>query len=667
MCGIAGILEADTAAREREELVRRMLGAIRHRGPDQFGVLVDDDVTLGSARLSIVDLACGQQPIANEDGSLWVVFNGEIFNHVELRAELEARGHRFTTHTDTEVIVHLYEEMGPRCLERFNGQFAIALWDTRRRALFLARDRLGVRPLFYAHAGRALLFASEIKALFVDARLRRELDPAGLEQVFTFWSAQSPGTVFRDIVELPPGHYLEVAEGRLRLTRYWSVEFQPEPMAEIGEATAGALVEEFRATLIAAVRLRLRADVPVGAYLSGGLDSSTIASIVRRFTTNRLDTFSIAFDDAGFDESAFQQRMARDLGTEHQVVRATHDEIGDVFPDVVWHAETPLLRTAPAPMFLLSRLVRRAGYKVVLTGEGADEFLCGYDLFKEDKVRRFWARQPDSRWRPLLLQRLYQDIARLSQGTGAFLGAFFKDRLTEVECPWYSHLIRWRNTRRAMRFFSPALQAGRAGGVDELVRGLASAEAGAWRRGGPTERAQYWEIRTFLSSYLLSAQGDRMGMAHSVEGRFPFLDYQMVSLALRLPTRMKLRGLRDKHILRLASREWLPAEINQRPKRPYRAPIHRSFFGKKSPDYLAELLGDNALARAGLFAPQAVRQLVRRAESGAGLGETDDMALAGIISSQLLHHQFIERFRTGTAVGQADDVKCIRRGVIRSE
>ncbi len=661
MCGIAGILDVKMARPEREAIVRRMLGAIRHRGPDQFGVYLDRSVALGSARLSIVDLGGGQQPISNEDGSLWVVFNGEIFNHVELRAGLEARGHRFSTRTDTEVIVHLFEELGPACLDQFNGQFALAIWDVRRHRLFLARDRLGVRPLFYTQTEGAFLFGSEIKCLFSDPRVRRAIDPVGLGHVFTFWASQPPQTAFRDIRELPAGHCLELALDRAPIVRaWWRMEFGDGSPATVDRGRSEAdWVAEFQATLIDAVRIRLRADVPVGAYLSGGLDSSTIASVVRRFAGNRLSTFSIAFDDANYDESAFQLRMARELGTEHQVVRATHAEIGRIFPEVIWHAEAPLLRTAPAPMFLLSNLVRKSGYKVVLTGEGADEFLCGYDIFKESKIRRFWARHPDSRWRPLLLQRLYQDIARLAQSGGAFLTAFFKERLTDVDCPWYSHLIRWRNTRRCARFLSRAARVGLSESLDDAWSGWD--EPAGFARWGPTERAQYWEIFTFLSPYLLSSQGDRMGMAHSVEGRFPFLDCRMVSLAARLPARLKLRGLREKHILREASRDWLPAEIQERPKRPYRAPIHRSFFGGAKPEYLDDLLSPAAVAEAGWFEPAAVEQLVKRAASGAGLSETDDMAVAGIISTQLLHRRFVADWQAVPPVGGNDDVKrCVQ-------
>ncbi len=657
MCGIAGIVEQAGDLAGREGLLRSMLGMIRHRGPDQFGMFLDDHAALGNARLSIIDLGGGQQPISNEDGSLWVVFNGEIFNYIELRKELEAKGHVFATHSDTEVILHAFEEEGPQCLNRFNGQFAIAIWDARKKSLFLGRDRLGVRPVFYVQQPGRLLFGSEIKALFADPRVERVIDPVGLEQVFTFWGALAPRTIFRGVQELPPGHYLTLERGQVTVAPYWTIQFSGQAAAETGRGEHD-YVEQFRQLLIDATQIRLRADVPVGAYLSGGLDSSTIAAIIKRYTPNKLTTFSIAFNDSNYDESEFQRTMARHLGTDHQVVQATHAEIGRVFPDVIWHTEAPVMRTSPAPMFLLSRLVHQSGYKVVLTGEGADEFFCGYDIFKEAKVRRFWARRPDSAWRPQLIERLYQDIGRLAQTKGSFLTAFFKDRLTDLDCPWYSHLIRWRNNRRACRFFSADAKATMLASADDHLRSIPlPKEFSKWNA---LERDQYWEISVFLSQYLLSSQGDRVAMAHSVEGRYPFLDYRVVEFANRLPARMKLRVLRDKHIVREVAKDWLPAEITHRPKRPYRAPIQRSFFGVEGADYVAEVLSERAVREAGLFEPAAVAQFVRRLSDGRPVGETDEMALAGILSTQLLHAQFVKAFPCERPIDKTDDLKVCR-------
>jgi asparagine synthase (glutamine-hydrolysing) len=653
MCGIAGLFDARGLAPSAERDVLRMLASIRHRGPDQFGLLSHDCAILGSARLSIVDLQGGQQPIANEDETLWIVFNGEVFNHVELRKELEQRGHRFTSRTDTETILHLYEELGPECLSRLNGQFAIAILDATQRSLFLARDRLGVRPLFYAHDRGRLIFGSEIKAILNGSSAPAELDHRTLIEVFTHWAPLPSHTAFRGIAELPPGHFLVARATGIEVRQYWRPDL----------STASARTEEedteaLNDLLLDATRLRLRADVPVGAYLSGGIDSSMIAALAREVAPGRLRTFSIAFTDVNFDERGPQQQMAEFLGTQHEVIEATHADIGRVFPDVIWHAEVPLMRTAPAPMFLLSKLVRDSGFKVVLTGEGADEFLAGYDIFKEAKVRRFWAREPGSRWRPLLLQRLYPDIFGPTSSNPAFLTAFFRAGLTDVDAPDYSHAIRWRNNRRACRFFHDAVLQGSEPSADP-VDSLLPPNFASW---GPLERAQFLEITTFLSPYLLSSQGDRMGMAHSVEGRFPFLDHRLVEFCCRLPARRKLRVLEEKYLLRRLSRRWLPEQVSRRRKRPYRAPIHRCFFNSTPPDYVRELLAPSALAKSGLFKPESIRQLVARLEAGKPLGETDDMALAGVLSTQLLHQQFIEDFQSSPPIDASQPVKVCRIG-----
>jgi asparagine synthase (glutamine-hydrolysing) len=633
MCGIAGILNLADNQPASLDVLRAMLAMLRHRGPDEFGIYRDGQVGLGNARLSIIDLSGGTQPLSNEDGRFWIVFNGEIFNYVELRPELEARGHRFSTHADTEVIVHLYEEYGPDCLRHLNGQFAIAIWDRELGRLFLARDRVGVRPLFYTRSNGRLVFGSEIKSILACPGTRAELDPGSLDQIFTFWSTLPGRTAFKDISELPPGHYLLADRNGIRIEPYWSMDFA----CGGSDRSESDYQDEFESLLIDATRIRLRADVPVGAYLSGGLDSSLTTAIVRKHTGNRLETFSIAFENPEFDESAFQLKMAEFLGTEHHVIRCTHADIGRVFPEVVWHAETAVLRTAPAPLFMLSGLVNNHGLKVVLTGEGADEFLGGYDIFKEMKLRRFWSRQPESKWRPLLLRRLYPDITALGNTSSAFLSAFFKRNLDKTDSPFYSHAIRWSNTSWTRRFLVQASAPESPLGEIRLP-----AEFGTWPALG---QAQYLEAAIFLSQYLLSSQGDRVAMAHSVEGRYPFLDYRVVEFANRIPPQLKVRGLTEKWLLKQIGRKLLPDAIWNRPKRPYRAPVHRSFF-PAAPAYVEELISEPALKEAGCFKPAPVAQLERKARSGARMSEVEDMALAGIISTQLLHHQFVARFTT---------------------
>jgi asparagine synthase (glutamine-hydrolysing) len=349
--------------------------------------------------------------------------------------------------------------------------------------------------------------------------------------------------------------------------------------------------------------------------------------------------------------------MARFLGTDHQVIHATHEDIGRVFPEVVWHAETPLLRTAPAPMFLLSRLVRDRGYKVVLTGEGADEFLGGYDIFKETMIRQFWARQPESRRRPLLLQRIYPDIAGLAATGPAYLKAFFGAGLQEPGALDYSHQVRWRNNRRTLRLFDEGFRP--ASHQPLSTAGVAYPDG--FSHWGLLERAQYLETRIFLSGYLLAAQGDRVAMAHSVEGRYPFLDPRVVEFCSRLPSSFKLRGLQEKWLLRQAARDWLPVGILKRRKRPYRAPIHRCFADSADTGYVRHLLAPEAIDGAGVFKSKAVDHMVAQWRTGKPMGETDDMALVGVISTQLLHSRFVSDFRPADPLGDRDDVKVVDR------
>jgi len=653
MCGIVGWVNTEPGEPVRSEALGRMLAMIRHRGPDAFGVYLGDGVGLGSARLSIIDLEGGQQPISNEDGTVWIVYNGEVFNYIELRAELEAAGHVFATRSDTEVIVHLYEEHGASFVDHLNGQFALALWDERARSLLLARDRLGIRPLYYTVSGGRFLFASEIKALLAAPGVSATIDPRSLAQVLTFWTTLSPHTAFRGIESLPPGHTLRLAGGRIALRRYWAPDLTEE---ERPGRTVDDAAHELFSLLVDATRLRLRADVPVGAYLSGGLDSSTTAALVRLYTDRRLCTFGIGFSDPAFDETPHQERMSAFLGTEHRAIRCTPGALGDAFPDVVWHCEMPLLRTAPAPMYLLSGLVHDEGYRVVLTGEGADEILGGYDIYKEAKIRRFWAQRPDSLWRALLLRRLYPYVAPLSGETDAYLRGIFGRNLTDTDDPLYSHRLRWSNTARCSRFLAPDVRQSLRD--YDPVAELGDRLPAAFSTWSPLGRAQYLEMTVFMAEYLLSSQGDRMSMAHSVEGRYPFLDHRVVEFCARLPARFKLAGLREKWVLRRAMAPILPDEVVRRRKQPYRAPIARTFAGPARPDYVAESLAPRALADSGLFNASFVERLVAKCDRVGALSEVDEMALVAVISTQLLHGQFVADFRPARAIGTDEMVVC---------
>ena len=358
MCGIAGYYQIHNRQQDDRRTLERMIYPVRHRGPDGFGFYVGQGVGLAHARLSIVDLEGGWQPLANEDRTIWIVFNGEIFNYPELRKGLLDRGHIFSTHSDTEVIVHLYEEKGTDCLADLNGQFALAIYDSRKQSLFLARDRMGIRPLFYTIHNGSFYFGSEIKSLFsADPAIPRQIAPRILSEIFTFWSPAGEETIFTGVKQLLPGHFMEVtSSGVHEPQRYWSLPFCPD---EPGLRSEQDYAQELRELLIDSVRLRLRADVPVGAYLSGGLDSSAITSLIKHYTDNPLKTFSVTFADKVYDEAKEQQEMVDYLGTDHHQVACSYGDIAAAFPEVIWHTETPILRTAPTPLFLLSKLVRQ--------------------------------------------------------------------------------------------------------------------------------------------------------------------------------------------------------------------------------------------------------------------------------------------------------------------
>lgn len=657
MCGIAGYVHLAGRSPPDVGLVETMLGMLTHRGPDECGVYLDDHVGLGSARLSILDLTGGTQPISNEDETVWIVFNGEVFNHRELRADLESR-HRFATRTDTEVIVHLYEELGERCVERLNGQFAFAIWDVRDRTrprFVLARDRVGIRPLFTCVVGDRLLFASEIKAIFAHPDAVRRLDTVALNQIFTMWATLGSRTPFVGVSQLLPGEFAIMEDGNVRTERYWDLDFEPDTESRTLDDYADELWHVLRD---ASIR-RLDADVAVGAYLSGGLDSSTITRLATDAVGPRLKTFSISFEAPEFDERPHQERAVREFGTNHAEIVCRNADVAAVFPDVVWHTEWPILRTAPAPMYLLSRLVRDHGIKVVLTGEGADEVFAGYNIFKENKIRQFWAAEPESTIRPKLMSRLYPYVAGLD-GTGEVSRAFFGRGLTEVERLDYSHRIRWLNTSHLRRMLEPDVR--NTVSCDPLEEVVSMLEAhprySTW---SPLARAQYLEMTIFMSGYLLSSQGDRMTMAHSVEGRFPFLDHRIVEIAARMPDRAKLCGLNEKHVVKRAVRGTVPTSVVARTKRPFRAPIQQSLG---SADFVRELLSEGNVRRAGIFLPRAMELLVDRSGRSdcRGERERDGMALAGAVSTMTLH----DRFVLGSPRLEAHQVRPARRVIRRS-
>jgi asparagine synthase (glutamine-hydrolysing) len=633
MCGIAGIHAFEPGGISRE-ILSGMIAALRHRGPDEFGLYMDEQVGLAHARLSIVDLAGGSQPIPNEDRTLWIIFNGEIFNYAEIREGLLRRGHRFSTQSDTEVILHLFEEKGSDCLEDLNGQFAFAIWDAVRRELFLARDRVGILPLHFAIREGKLIFASEIKSLLAHPEVKPAWNLKAMDQIFTFWTPLPGETAFAGVSELKPGHYLTVKDGRVHERKYWGIPVFPKT-GQIHADLEGAC-EEARLLLEDAVRIRLRADVEVGCYLSGGLDSSILASLANR-QHKGIRTFGVGFERQAFDESDYQTMMSKHLGLEHRRITVSDADIGGNFQKVIWHCEKPLLRLGPVPLFLLSKLVRGHGMKVVLTGEGADEIFGGYNIFREALIRKFWSRRPQSVMRPSLIRSLYAYIFDDAKQAET-MKAFFGQGLQESGDPLFSHLLRWRNTAKLKRFYSPAFAEAvkHEDGFAELRAGLPEEFAQL----DTLAKAQYLETNLFMSNYLLSSQGDRIAMANSVEIRLPYLDHRLMEFMARVPSRWKILGLDEKFMLRKMFRGDLPDDIVTRPKHPYRAPISQSL--RASAEAVNGLLDRREIDAMGIFDSTKVDILRNKLLAGDLTGEIENMTLAGILSTAILHSQFMK-------------------------
>jgi asparagine synthase (glutamine-hydrolysing) len=640
MCGIAGIVRADPAAPVSLDALRRMAGALRHRGPDGWGYARVPGAGLVSTRLAIFDVPGGWQPMRGERGTL-LVYNGEVYNHPELRAGL---GGAFATTSDTEVVLRLLERDGLAALERLNGQFAFAWWEPDARRLTLVRDRFGVRPLQWASLpDGGIAFASEAKALFASGEAAAEPDLAGIDEVFTLWGPRAPRSAFRGVAQLPPGGLLVWEDGCVVARRTW---WEPDYERGGPAPTPGELDE----LLADAVRLRLRADVPVGTYLSGGLDSSLITALAQRASAHELRTFSVAFHDARYDERAHQQQVAAALGTRHHVVEIGPQEIADGFRDVVHHAETPLIRTAPVPLFLLARATRAHGITVVATGEGADELFWGYDLFKETAVRALHARDPARA--AALLDHLYPYLDAPAARRGPAWERFFFEAGPHDDL-LFSHQPRIAATGVVKAFYRPGIAAQLAEAGTLAADGTVAEYAAiarlradlpprfdAW---SALERAAYLELTTLLAPNLLAAQGDRVAMAHGVEGRYPFLDHRVFEHSVRLPPERKLSAdLREKvELRRLAERlSVLPSDITARPKQPYRAPEVAPFFGEHAPAWVEERLEARALDAVGLFDPVRVTGLLRRCRAGKATGFREGMALVGILSTQVWHERF---------------------------
>ncbi|HSQ58802.1 MAG TPA: asparagine synthase (glutamine-hydrolyzing) [Gemmata sp.] len=646
MCGIAGMFDLSGEREAPFGVVPAMAKAIIHRGPDEDGFLQRRGLHIASRRLSIVGLADGKQPIANEDRSVWTVFNGELYNYAEKRPQLEAKGHVFRTHTDTELLPHLWEEYREKMLDHLRGQFAFCLWDSRTNEVLLARDRPGICPLFYTIVKRDgatwLLFASEMKALFASGLVERKADLQGLNHVFTFFAMPGPTTVFAGVKSLVPGRYLHfklgsntTIEDATRQKVYWQVSYPDQGDEDYGRDEK-RVVEGFEEVLLQGVQRRLaHADVPVVSYLSGGVDSSLVVAMANKALGRPIPTFTVAVKSKGLNEESEALQTAKYLGCKPVVVDCGHDTLREGYPELIAAAEFPVVDTSCLGLLHLARSVHEHGYKVALTGEGADEWLAGYSWFKIHRLAGWMDRIPGL---PLGygLRRLFSAVS----GQPIFPYSTYRQAQVAMGGPngWLD--LYGVMSINKLRFF--------AGAARETVLSRS-----AWddmelpadlKRWHPFNRQMYFGARIMLAGHLLSSKGDRIAMHSSVEGRYAFLDEDVIDYMAKLHPRWKLRGVfKDKFIERKVAERWLPKEIAWRKKHMFRAPMD-SWAGVGSAPWIDQVLSDESIRKAGYFDPAAVAAAREKlAKPGRGLSRTSlEMGLTAVTATQLWHHLYID-------------------------
>ncbi len=629
MCGIAGIvsvdgLEADAAAR-----AARMRDVLIHRGPDEAGLHVDAHAALAHRRLSIVDLSAGQQPMSNEDGTVWIAFNGEIYNHADLRRELEPRGHHYRTHCDTETIVHGYEEWGAECVHRLRGMFAFAIWDATARRLLLVRDRLGIKPLYWCRAGGTLLFASEIKAILASGLVEARANTAVIPEVLSMRYTSSAETMFRGVYKLLPGHVLTFSDGTLDIRQYWDI---PVGSSSEGAGNAAGIVAEFRSRLEESVRLRLMADVPLGMFLSGGIDSSAIAALMARMVDRPLQTFSVAFKERAFNELEYARGVAQAVGAvPHEIVIDDKDFFG-ALPRLVWHEDEPIAHPSSVPLYFVSELARQH-VKVVLTGEGSDELLAGYGKY----LRLAWNWRAGTVYERLVPSAVRASIAsvvpRLPRTLARYAGRTFLAMERTPESMFFDNFAAIRLADQ-WSLLSPGLREAATG-----ARAYAASRAHFDKPNGRStllDPLLYADLKTYLVELLMKQ--DQMSMAASIESRVPFLDHHLVEFAAKLPDEWKLSGLTTKRVLREAMKGLLPESILNRSKMGFPVPFAAWVRGPWN-TVAREVLLDRRSRERGLIDPPAVDRLLR--DHAAGRIEAGDRVWT-LLNLELWHRTFID-------------------------
>jgi asparagine synthase (glutamine-hydrolysing) len=586
MCGLVGFIDLRHERPAERAVLERMTDSLTHRGPDSAGYFVEGEVGLGFRRLSIIDLAGGDQPLTNEDGSLVLICNGEIYNYLNLRAELTSKGHTFRTKTDVEVLLHLYEEEGTEFLDRLNGQFSFAIYDRKKRSLFLARDHFGVTPLYFTVADQVFIFASEIKALLRHPLTRREVDLTGLDQIISFPGVVSPRTMFEGVESLPGGHCLTVSSSGVARREYWDLDY-PTDGAVAYDKPESFYVEGLRDLFEQAVKYRLQSDVPVGYYLSGGMDSSMIGAQIKRASGgDGRDSFSIAFAEKDICESRYQRVMAEYAGSRHHEIVFDWTQISERLPAMIRHCECPVKETFNTCSLALSEAARRAGIPVVLAGEGADELFAGYVGYRFDRLGLRGEKKYDYEtiMEDELRERLWGD-RDLFYETDQF-------PLRDVKAALYSEQLNERFEQFECVNFPPVNK--------ERLRGRHF-----------VHQRSYLDFKLRLSDHLLTEHGDHMALANSVEARYPFLDIDLVEFSRLIPPDLKLRGYTEKYILRRVAEDLLPEEIVRREKFGFRAP-GSPYLLRQNIEWVGDLLAPERIRRQGYFNPAVVEQLKRQ-------------------------------------------------------
>ena len=608
MCGINGIAISSRSSRViSREVLEKMRDVVTHRGPDDAGIFIDRNVGLGHRRLSIVDVSRGHQPMTNEDSSLHITYNGEIYNHADYRESLEAKGHVYQTHCDTETILHLYEEHGSACVDYLRGMFAFAIWDKRKQELFIARDRLGVKPLYYVHTDDgSLYFGSEIKTLLEACAVKPEVNYAVLSDYLANHAPSGEETLFLGVKRLLPGHVLTWRDGAVSIRRYWDVDFSKDEVVRDDETYIKQWSELFRES----VRLRLMADVPLGMFLSGGIDSSAIAAVMSGMVSEPIKTFSVAFKEREANELEYARLVADTFKTNHHEIIVSPEQFFAALPRLVWHEDEPLAHPSSVALYFVSKLASEH-VKVVLTGEGSDELLAGYGRYRRTIWNLSWGRQYNKLAPSIARDTIRKQIERMPQGgrlrqklmrtflvLSPELESIYFDNFAVFPTPMQQHMFT-RETNERIRSIDPYV---------ELRRLLDRAKDLSFLDG-----LLYADIKTYLHELLMKQ--DQMSMATSVESRVPFLDHKLVEFTAKMPDTMKLRGGTTKYVLRESMKDVLPEKILTRRKMGFPVPIGSWFRGRFKSVIQEYVLSERALSR-GIFAPEFVRNLVSLHQAG---------------------------------------------------